>query len=58
MQTGDDLILQCGELLQNVAQLVPLSGAVVTMDLYQAAEGLQGRANTASAQTANSSVLA
>lgn len=42
MSTGDHLILQRGELLQNVAQLVPLSGAVVTMDLYQTAEWLQG----------------
>lgn len=39
---GAHLILQCGKLLQNVAQLVPLSCAVVTMDLYQTAERLQG----------------
>lgn len=34
------LVLQCGKLFQNVAQLVSLSGAVMTMDLYQTAEWL------------------
>ena len=37
----DDLILQCGKLLQDVAQLVSLSSTVVSMDLNQTAEGLQ-----------------
>lgn len=34
------LVLQCGKLFQNVAQLVSLSGAVMTVDLYQTAEWL------------------
>ena len=37
------LVLQSSELLQNVAQLISLSGAVVAVDLDQTAERLQGK---------------
>lgn len=43
---ANHLILQCGKLLKNVTEFIPLSGTIVPVDLDQAAEWLQGEWKT------------
>lgn len=43
---ANHLILQRGKLFKDVAEFIPLSGAIVPVDLDQAAEWLQGERTT------------
>lgn len=40
---ANHLILQCGKLLKNVTEFIPLSSTIMPVDLDQAAERLQAR---------------